>query len=65
MIIFQVSSVPSIGDFFTPQDGREYQLISNPEDAGMQGGLLAADARYTNGSICMEKVFFFEVTGVQ
>lgn len=61
MICFRVSSVPSLGDLFTTQDGREYQLISTPKDAGMQGGLLAANARYTNDSVCIEKVFYFEV----
>jgi len=61
MICFRVSSVPSLGDLFTTQDGREYQLISTPEDSGMQGGLLAATARYTNAHICIEKQFYFEV----
>jgi hypothetical protein len=61
MICFRVSSVPSLGDLFTTQDGREYQLISTPKDAGMQGGLLAANARYTYAGVCIEKVFYFEV----
>lgn len=61
MICFRVSFVPSLGDLFTTQDGKEYQLISNPKDAGMQGGLLCANARYTNAGICIEKVFYFEV----
>jgi len=61
MICFQVSSVPSIGDNFT-YDGREYQLISMPKDAGMRGGLLKANARYTNADVCIEKSFYFEVS---
>jgi len=61
MICFRVSSVPSLGDLFTTQDGREYQLISTPKDAGMQGVLLAANARYTYAGVCIEKVFYFEV----
>ena len=62
MICFFVSSVPSLGDLFTTQDGREYQLITTPKDAGMQGGLLASTARYTNANVCIEKQFFFEVS---
>lgn len=61
MICFQVALVPSIGDNFT-YDGREYQLITVPKDAGMQGGLLKAVARYTTESVCWEKDFFFEVS---
>lgn len=60
MICFRVSSAPSIADKFT-YDGREYQLISNPKDAGMQGGLLMASARYTDADVCWEKMFYFEV----
>jgi hypothetical protein len=60
MICFIVSSVPLIGDMFS-YDGREYQLISNPKDAGQQGGLLRSTVRYTNANICIEKVFYFEV----
>jgi len=61
MICFQVSFCPSICDTFN-YDGRDYQLITIPKDAGMQGGVLRAKARYTNGEICMEKVFYFEVS---
>jgi hypothetical protein len=60
MICFIVSSIPSIGDMFS-YDGREYQLISNPMHAGMQGGLLKSTVRYTNANTCIEKVFYFEV----
>ena len=60
MICFRVSSSPSICDTFS-YDGRKYQLITNPKDAGMQGGLLRATGRYTNSDVCIEKVFYFEV----
>jgi hypothetical protein len=61
MIVFQVSNEPAIGDFFTAKDGRKYQIITTPKDAGMQGGILYATARYTNKDVCWEKTFFFQV----
>ena len=61
MICFQVSSAPALCDTFS-YDGDEYQLISVPKDAGVQGGLLKAKARYTNATICIEKDFYFEVS---
>jgi len=61
MVCFQVSSLPSLGDYITYQ-GDKYQILGTPSNCGMRG-LLKATGRYTTATTFWEKVFYFELKG--
>ncbi len=61
MIVFKVTNrLPELGDNIR-YNNKCYQLIEQPKDSGMQGGLLAARGRYTDGLGWHEKSFYFDV----
>ena len=64
MIVFTITNrLPELGDNIR-YNNKCYQLIEQPKDSGMQGGLLAARGRYTDETGWHEKSFFFDVEGV-
>ena len=61
MIVFKVTDrLPELGDNVR-YNGLTYQLIEQPKDSGMQGGLLVARVRHTCGGGWHEKSFYFDV----